>query len=230
MVYRKKRYNRRYKNKTKKFNKYAYAKTDSKNQSKQIVRLNKKIDNVYKALKPELLKVSSSGEFEISSAAPSVLNLKNFIGGDIVGYFKGNYAKYIYFNFKFFFNSANVDLTQGKTLRLVVFQNRIGKGEVPTAEDIFEIHTNSIISSFKDGINNNYKILLDKTYIISSDKDYLYRSYNFKKLIGYNLFTKTTSTNPTYPRGTIYIMFITTQETAFKIKWTSRLGYIDQAK
>ena len=41
MVYRKRRYNRR-KN-TRKFNRYAYAKTDAKSQSKQIVRLNKKI-------------------------------------------------------------------------------------------------------------------------------------------------------------------------------------------
>ena len=50
MVYRKRYYNKRRKN-TRKFNKYVYAKTDSKNQAKQIVRLNKKISNNYEQTK-----------------------------------------------------------------------------------------------------------------------------------------------------------------------------------
>lgn len=227
MVYKKRRYYRRKKN-TKKFNRYAYAKTDSRNQAKQIVKLNKKISNVYKALKPEIVRTTASAEFEINSLAPTILNLKSFIGRDIIGFFKGKYAKYIYFNFNFFFNSGNVDLTQGKTLRVVFFQNRIGMDELPTHADIFQNSSDSIISPFKEGVNNNYKILLSRTYTIPSDKDYLYKSYNFKKLIGLNLLTKTaTSTDSIYPRGTIFVMFITTQTTNYKVKWTSKLGHVD---
>ena len=79
MVYKKRRYNRRYKNKTKRFNKYAYAKTDSRNQAKQIVRLNKRISNVYKALKPEIIKRHGTGEFELSNTSSSIITLKEYM-------------------------------------------------------------------------------------------------------------------------------------------------------
>lgn len=227
MVY-KKRYNTK-KNKTKRFNKYAYAKTDSRNQAKQIVQLNKKISNVYKTLRPELNKITSSGEFNISSSMSVNLPLYKFFGLDgpdkVREFIKGNYSKFIYFNFKFFFNSGSVDLTQGKTLRVVIFQNRNGRDSLPSEAELFQDHTQSIISSFKTGTNENFKILLDKKYIISSDADFLYKSYNFKKLIGYNKLTK--GLTSFYDRGTIFVLFITTQTTEFKISWNSSIGHID---
>ncbi len=229
MVYKKRRYTTK-KNKTKRFNKYAYAKTDSKNQAKQIVQLNKKISNVYKALKPEIIKSYSSGVFNISNASAYVLPLDTMVGltaeGKLYDLFKGNYTKFIYFNFKFFFNSGNIDLTQGKTLRVIIFQNRNGIDTVPVEGDIFQ-DSAAILSSFKEGINNNYKILLNKLYTISSDKDYLYRMYNFKKLIGYNKLAKNTSAVSKYGRGSIFIMFLTTQATEFAIRWNASLGRVD---
>ena len=231
MVYRKRRYNRRYKNKTKKFNKYAYAKTDSKNQAKQIVRLNKKISNVYKTLRGEIRKNISGGELTIQNSSPVILSLKNLMGSSSIelnDVFKGKYTKFIYENFKFFFNSGDIDITQGKTLRVIILQNRIGLEEIPSIEDILNPSgsANYIIAPFKPGINNNYKILLSKIYTISSDRDYLYKSYNFKKIIGYNK-----NISPlvpfTYCKGSIFIIFITTQTKEFKIKWNNTLGYID---
>ena len=228
MAYRKRRYNRRYKNKTKKFNRYAYAKTDSKNQSKQIVRLNKKIDNVYKTLKPEIIKTYATGTFNISSSAPVVLPFESLINASstaaIVDLFKGDYTKFIYYNFKFFFNSGDVDLTKGKTLRIIIFQSRNNLSAAPTASYILSDESQAIISSLVLGINNDYKILLNKTYIISSDRDYLYKTYNFKKLIGYN---KKFGPGSAYGRGSIFIMFITTQTDEFSIKWNSSLGRVD---
>ena len=229
MVY-KKRYNTK-KNKTKKFNKYAYAKTDSKNQAKQIVQLNKKISNVYKALKPEMVKIQNSGEIEVSSSLFGNVLLYHMFGIEgpdkVREYIKGNYSKFIYLNFKFFLNSANVDLTQGKTLRVVIFQNRNGKDSLPGLPELFQDHTQSIVSSFKQGINENYKILLDKKYVISSDADYLFKSYNFKKLIGYNKNAKMTLATSFYERGSIFIYFITTQTTPIKINWNSSIGHVD---
>lgn len=227
MAYKKRRYNRRYKNKTKKFNRYAYAKTDSKNQSKQIVRLNKKIDNVYKTLKPEIIKTYATGEITISSTANVVIPFENLINTgleNLPDIFKGDYTKFIYYNFKFFFNSSDIDLTKGKTLRVIILQNRNNLAVVPTVSNILNDASQGIISSLQLGINNSYKILLNKTYIISSDRDYLFKTYNFKKLIGYN---KKYGPGPAYGRGSIFIMFITTQTEQFKIKWTSSLGRVD---
>lgn len=229
MAYKKRRYNTK-KNKTKRFNKYAYAKTDSRNQAKQIVRLNKKIDNVYKTLKQEIIKNSHTGEIKISSASAVVIPFDTLLNTDFTTYvefFKGNYTKFIYFNFKFFFNSGNVDLTKGKTLRIIIFQNRYGLDAVPTTANLLQDETQGILSAFKEGINNNYKILLNKLYTISSDKDYLYKSYNFKKLIGYNRLAKYTTANSKYGRGSIFVMFITTQAEEFSIKWNSSLGRVD---
>ena len=231
MVYRKRRYNRRYKNKTKKFNKYVYAKTDSRNQAKKIVRLNKKISNVYKTLRGEIRKNISGGELTIQNSSPAVLSLKNLMGSssiDLNEVFKGKYTKFIYENFKFFFNSGDIDITQGKTLRVIIFQNRNGLEEIPNIEDILNPSgsANYIIAPFKPGINNNYKILLSKVYTISTDRDYLYKSYNFKKIIGYNK-NGSPIVPSTYCKGSIFIMFFTTQTKEFKIKWNNTLGYID---
>lgn len=231
MAYKKRRYNRRYKNKTKKFNRYAYAKTDSKNQSKQIVRLNKKIDNVYKSLRGEIRKNVVSGQLAIKNSSPAILDLKTLLGSsemDLNTVFKGMYTKFIYENFKFFFNSGDVDLTQGKTLRVIIIQNRKYLEAVPSIDEIlaYADTTSYILAPFRNGINNNYKILLNKTYNISSDRDYLYKSYNFKKLIGYNK-TGSTGVPPKYCKGSIFIIFITTQTTEFKIKWYNTLGCIE---
>lgn len=233
MVYRKRRYNRRYKNKTKKFNKYAYAKTDSKNQAKQIVRLNKKISNVYKSLRGEIKKNIANGQLTISNSAPVIVPLTTLIGSssyNLNDLFKGVYTKFIYENFKFFFNSGNIDLTQGKTLRVIIVQNRNGLEDVPLINTILNPSgtdtTAYMIAPFKNGINNNYKILLNKTYTISSDRDYLYKSYNFKKLIGYNKISNA-SVPSKFSKGSIFIIFITTQTTEFEIKWNNTLGYID---
>ena len=231
MVYRKRRYNRRYKNKTRKFNKYAYAKTDSRNQAKQIVRLNKKISNVYKSLRGEIKKNNTGGQLTISNSAPVIVSLKELLGSssvDLNNVFKGVYTKFIYENFKFFFNSGDIDITQGKTLRVIIIQNRVGLAAAPEINAILNpsASTQYIIAPFKNGINNNYKILLNKTYTISSDRDYLYKSYNFKKIIGYNKLSNSAPLS-TYGRGSIFIIFITTQTKEFEIKWNNTLGYID---
>ena len=232
MVYRKyRRYTKSKQQQKKRFNKYAYNKTDAKSQSKQIVRLNKKIDNVYKSLRGEIKKNITNGEITISNSAPAIVSLKELLGSssvDLNETFKGVYTKFIYENFKFFFNSGDVDITQGKTLRVVIVQNRNGLSAVPEINKILNPSSGMgyMIAPFVNGINNNYKILLNKTYTISSDKDYLYKSYNFKKLIGYNKISSSGAPSE-FSKGSIFIIFITTQTTDYKIKWYNTLGYID---
>lgn len=228
MAYKKRRYNRRYKNKTKKFNKYAYAKTDSKNQSKQIVRLNKKIDNVYKTLKPEIIRKNLSGSVNVSSETPQKITMYDLLGNQYPSQiFKGDYAKFIYFNFKLFFNPASVDLTQGKSFRIVILQNKYGQADAPTSTEIFNNPTNAygVFSPFKDDIHIKYKILLSRVVNISSDKDFLYRSYNFKKLIS---FKKMSGENLNFNRGSIFIIiYCPNAQTELAINWTSKFGYVD---
>lgn len=218
MVY-KKRYNRR-KNTTKNFNKYAYNKTDAKSQSKQIVSLNKKINKIYKNIKPEIQRFNHSDSFVLGSDAPTVLSYATMLGQNPTSYFKGNYAKHIYFNFKMFFNPGGVDLTKGRSFRIVILQTR--QQTTPDAS-IFDATSDfKIFSPFKDNITLKYKILLSKVYTISSDRDMFYRSFNFKKLLPY----KKTSDGQMY--GFFYVMFIAPpgqDNTTFY--YTSKIGLVD---
>lgn len=230
MVYRKRRYNRRYKNKTKKFNRYAYAKTDSKNQSKQIVRLNKKINNVYRTLKPEIIRINANGGVDVSETSPVIIPFTKFIdlgSGTVSDFFKGNFAKFIYFNYRIYVNPGSADLTSGKSIRVVILQNKYPLAAAPTAAELFNISSTSygVFSPFKDDIHLKYKILLSKVSIVSSDRDMLYRSYNFKKLINYK---KTTGDTSTYPRGCIFVcIFAPYDQASLNIAWTSKFGYVD---
>ena len=228
MAYRKRRYNRRYKNKTKKFNKYAYAKTDSKNQSKQIVRLNKKINNVYKTLKPEIIRINASAGLDVSESSPVIIPFTTFISSSsVIDKFKGNFAKFIYFNYRLYVNPGAADLTSGKSIRVVILQNKYPLAAAPTAAELFNISSTSygVFSPFKDDIHLKYKILLSKVSIISSDRDMLYRSYIFKKLINYK---KTTGDTSTYPRGCIFVcVFAPYNQASLNFAWTSKFGYVD---
>ena len=226
MVYRK-RYNRRYKNKTKKFNRYAYAKTDSKNQAKQIVRLNKKISNVYRTLKPEIIKKNNNGQVAAGAESINTVPFETLINSDLASVFKGNYAKFIYFNFRVFFNPTSTDLTQGKSFRIVILQNKYPIAAAPTATEIFNNPSNTygVFSPFKDDIHLKYKILLSKVIFISSDKDFFYRSFNFKKLINYK---KTSGNELKYQRGCIFVsVYAPYAQSELAFNWTSKFGYVD---
>ena len=218
MVY-KKRYNNKRRKNTRKFNKYVYAKTDSRNQAKQIVSLNKKINKIYKNVKPEIQRFNHGDSFVLTSANPTVLDYETMLGQTASTYFKGNYAKHIYFNFKMFFNPGGTDLTKGRSFRIVILQT---KQQATPDASIFQKSDFKIFSPFKDNITLKYKILLSKVYFISSDKDMFYRSFNFKKLLPY----KKTSDGQTY--GFIYIMFMAPpdqENTTFY--YTSKIGLVD---
>lgn len=218
MAYRKyRRYTKSKQNK--RFNKYAYNKTDAKSQSKQIVSLNKKINRIYKNTKPEIQKFNHSESFSLSPDTPKVLAYETFLGKTASTYFKGTYAKNVYFNFKLFFNPGASDLTKGRSFRIIILQSR--QETIPDI-NILQNPEFKIFSPFKDEITRKYKILLSKVYVVSSDKDMFYRSYNFKNLLPY----KKTSDGQTF--GFIYVMFILSPgQDATTIYYTSKLGVID---
>ena len=228
MVYKKRGY-RKARKTTKKFNKYVYAKTDSRNQAKQIVRLNKKISNVYKTLRPELNKVNNNAIATISQTKPVMLTLTNFLKGtEPMNVFSGNYAKLVYFNFRMFFNPNMRDLTVGHTFRVIVLQTKKGLDVAPTPSDLMRDDSLSwgVCMPFKDNISVQFKILLSRVINISTDKDYLYRSYNFKKLIAYK---KTEGDLFTYPRGSIFVCVLAPKEQGeITFNWSSKLGYVDK--
>lgn len=228
MAYKKRRYNTK-KNKTKRFNKYVYAKTDSRNQAKQIVRLNKKITRVYNTLRPEIIRINNNGQVNTGVTMVSSISFDTLINKtSILETFKGNYAKFIYFNFRLFCNPVSVDITKGKSFRIVILQNRYPIAEAPSPTDILEISANTfgVFSPFKDDIHLKYKILISKVFSLSSDKDYLYRSFNFKKLISYK---KTSGDESKYQRGCIFVIIYSPQgeEAGIMFNWTSKFGYVD---
>ena len=226
MAYKKyRRYTRSKQNK--RFNKYAYNKTDAKSQSKQIVSLNKKIDRVYKNLKPEIIRINKQGTSTISQAKPVVINFETLLGDSITNIYKGNYAKNIYFNFRMYYNPNSRDLTQGHTFRVMVIQNRIPLDAAPDAESLFIDSSASwgVFAPFKDNIRNSYKILLSRVMNLSSDRDCLYRAFNFKKLLSYK---KTTGDIAAYPRGCIFVLVLAPSgQSEISFIWTSKLGIVD---
>nr|WAK45956.1 MAG: capsid protein [Chicken virus mg5_2876] len=218
MAYKKRRYNTK-KNKTKRFNKYAYAKTDSKNQAKQIVQLNKKINKIYKNVKPEIKRFDHSDTVVLGGDVIKVIEYETMLGQTASTYFKGNYAKHIYFNFKMFINPGAADFTKARSYRIVILQT---KQQATPDDSIFASSNFNIFSPFKDNITLKYKILLSKVYTISSDKEMFYRSFNFKKLLSY----KKNSDGQTY--GFIYVMLVAPpgQENT-TIYYTSKIGLVD---
>lgn len=224
----KKRYYKRYRKNTKKFNKYAYAKTDSRNQAKQIVSLNKKISRVYNTLRPEIIRLNYSGQVQASSSAVSTIPFENLINtSSPLELFKGNFARFIYFNFRVFFNPTSTDLTKGHSFRIVILQNKYPIAEAPVAAEIFNNPNNTfgVFSPFKDDIHLKFKILLSKVVNISTDKDFLYRSYNFKKLLNYK---KTSGDTNKYQRGCIFVsVYAPYEQATLSFNWTSKFGYVD---
>lgn len=219
MAYKKRYNNKRRKNR--KFNKYVYAKTDSRNQAKQIVSLNKKINKIYKNVKPEIKRFNKSGDLVLNGDTEQLINYEDMLGQTASTYFKGTYAKHIYFNFKIYINPGAVDFTKARSFRIVILQTR--RQLTPSSSSIFDATSGfKIFSPFKDEITRSYKILLSKIYTLSSDKEMFYRSFNFKKLLPY----KKTSEGQTY--GFIYVMLIAPpgQENT-TIYYTSKIGLVD---
>lgn len=226
MAYKKRYNNKRRKNR--KFNKYVYAKTDSRNQAKQIVSLNKKINNVYKSIKPEIKRINFSGEKTVSGDAFAAHDFTAFIGGTPGTIFQGDYTKFIYFNFRICFNLNGVDLTKGHSFRLIIFQSKFPIATPPNIGDLLDTSgIYGIISPFKNNVGARYKILLSKVINLSSEKDFVYRSYNFKKLIGYKKINGESSAVD-IPRGAIMAYVIApTGQGEVKYYVSSKFGYID---
>lgn len=215
MVY-KKRYNRR-KNTTKKFNRYAYAKTDSRSQSKQIVSLNKKISKVYNNLKPDLkytrdiihsqFTTSGQDSFYSYKIAPTVEEIKQ---------------KYIFLNLKIGFNLTEASKDQGYLFRVAVIQRKQAiTAEAPTIGELFENSdiTYRIISPYKRGITTNYKILYDRVISIPENKDMVIRKVNLKNLMSRIKYGENY-------KGDIYYYIISPKKVDFVITTIYTLGYV----
>lgn len=215
MVYKKRYYNRRRKNR--RFNRYAYAKTDAKSQSKQIVRLNKKISRVYNNLKPDLkytrdtihslFTTSGQDTFYSYKIAPAVEEIKQ---------------KYIFLNLKIGFNITSASKEQGFMFRVAVIQRKQAiAGEAPTIAELFENTdiTYRIISPYKRGINTNYKILYDRVITIPENKDMVIRKINLKNLMSRVKYGENY-------KGDIYYYLISPKKVDFAITTIYTLGYV----
>ena len=220
MAYRKKRYNRRYKNKTKNFNKYAYAKTDSRNQAKQIVKLNKKITNVYKTLKSDLEYTRKIEIFNFGQEQVEGGTAKSAVIVPTTGEIN---QKLVFLNLRFLFNSIASDKTVGQIFRIFAIQQRLpGATQLPDYKTILENTDNisyNIASSFKRNITNKYKILFDKIINIPDYKDVLVRKYNFKRLLSYK------KVNEEY-RGQIYFYIFVPSYVNYSVSLFYNLGSV----
>ena len=220
MAYRKRRYNRRYRNKTKKFNRYAYAKTDSRNQAKQIVKLNKRITNVYKSLKTDLEYTRNIESFNFSSTVSEGGAIKSAV---IVPTTQEINQKLVFLNLRLLFNPVASDKTVGQIFRIFAIQQRLpGVTEIPDYKTLLENTANisyNIASSFKRNITSKYKILFDKIINIPDYKDVIVRKYNFKRLLSYK------KVNEEY-RGQIYFYIFVPAYVNYAVSLFYNLGSV----
>ena len=216
MVYKKRYYNRRRKN-TRKFNRYAYAKTDAKSQSKQIVRLNKKISRVYNNLRPDLKYTRDSINTQFTSSGT-----ETFFSYKIAPTVEEIKQKYIFLNLKIGFNLSSSALTQGHIFRIAIIQRKQAiTAEAPTIEELYETSTTTdrIISPYKRGITTNYKILYDRLVLIPENRDMTFRKINLKNLMSRIKYGENY-------KGDIYYYIISPKKVDFVISTIYTLGYI----
>ena len=169
-------------NRNRKFSKYINKKKSATAQQNQIRTLNKKINRVYKAVKPEIQTVqykdstalsnnpTTGQEFQIPSGQ---LNLPAEI--------KGQTFKYCYLNMRFFFNSLNRDIQRACTARLIIVQNKIPLDDVPEITDLMDdiTLTQQAGQPFRYASSDDF---MDCTYQILMDKAD-HNMYEYKKIL-----------------------------------------------
>ena len=215
MVYKKRYNNKRRKNR--RFNRYVYAKTDSRNQAKQIVRLNKKISRVYNNIKPDLkytrdiintqFTASGADMFHVYKIAPAVEEIKQ---------------KYIFLNLKIGFNLSSSAKDQGYIFRVAIIQRKQAiTAEAPTLTELFETTgtVDKIISPYKRGITTNYKILYDRLISFPENRDMTFRNINLKNLMSRVKYGENY-------KGDIYYYIISPKKVDFVITSIYTLGYV----
>lgn len=193
-----------------------YNKRSSKSQANQIYSLNKKVNAIARANRPDTHILTSnpvSQEFTNSSLATIH---KSFSSGLTP---TGNYCRLLDFKISGTFEYGDnkesfpgIEVPRAGTIRLVIWQSLSSKASstVQSMENLIEISNSgssyelNTMRPFKDGVTGYVKILYDRTYNVSNQ----YPVRPFKVHIK-NLMPMRLETGDNKPRGEIYYGFVT---------------------
>lgn len=193
-----------------------YNKRSAKSQANQIYALNKKVNAIAKANRPDTHILTSNPitqEFTNSSMATVH---KSYASGLIPN---GNYCRLLDFSITGTFEYGDnkeafpgIEAPRAGTIRLIIWQSLSSKASstVQSVDNLIDISNTgagyelNTMRPFKDGVTSYVKILYDRTYTVSDQ----YPVRPFKAYIK-NLMPMRIETGDSKPRGEVYYGFVT---------------------
>lgn len=263
--YSKRYYKKRYKkiNNKYKFSKYnTFKNRSSTDQANQIYSLNKKLNGYIKKTRPETqtkefnaVTIDDSGYGSASYTTivnqPTDAKMWCITPPSVYTTFSGKLSRVIGYSIRGFV-STNYSATFPSTLRLILFSNKAERTGAPLMTEIINYAAGDITDyergPLKTGVTANYKILYDRS-IIMSPSFYRSKTFGFKLRKFKNFRSSTAFTNigispapiieQIYPAGTIFCiaLFInhgyasgsTSAYPAMTLKdFRVKLSYVDQ--
>lgn len=241
MAYRK--YNTYYKKKygyrKKKFTKFnLYKNRSSKSQAYQIYNLNKKINMIEKKTKPEI-KPDFINVFNLSNLTPAAnAVLKRTYNFDFSSVIKGNLLRLqnicLYGNFNAYDNNSSDTTTYTTYLRLIIVQAKTG-GQAPPTELLQNYNDMTFTRSpLCQGFSQTVKLIYDKLYYITNDRNSRNIKVNLKKRldnIRRRLVDNSDPANPVYEYdGNLYAYAYIGNTNGSKITFNlnSKIMYVDE--
>nr|QRV62019.1 putative capsid [ssDNA virus sp.] len=193
-----------------------YSKRNAKSQANQIYTLNKKVNAIARANRPDthiLTNGPISQEFTNSSLATIH---KSYSSGLTPN---GNYCRLLSFKISGTFEYGDnkesfpgIEVPRAGTIRLVIWQSLASKssGNVQNMTDLIDVSNSgasyelNTMRPFKDGVSAFVKILYDRTYTVSDQYPVKPFKVQLNKLMPMRM-----QTGDAGPRGAIYFGFVT---------------------
>lgn len=193
-----------------------YNKRSSKSQANQIYALNKKVNAIARANRPDT-HILTNGPISQQFSNATLASLSKSYASGLTP--TGNYCRLLDFSISGTFEYADnkeaypgVDVPRAGTIRLVIWQSLQTKAssavqEISNLIDLsgtgagYELNT---MRPFRDGVTSYVKILYDKTYTVSDQYPIRLFKVRLNKLMPMRI-----ETGDSKPQGEIYYGFVT---------------------
>ena len=203
MAYGRKRYNYRRRRSSRNLrNRYIYGNKTASAQAKQIATLRNRINYFARRNRPEIKsKYSGSSSFTFSNSSasdawkayPGIYPSSGTSNDQRVGDFIRVKSLTWYFTFEYYDNMValqNQPDSRGGMIRVLILQWKkpVGGSDIPASRDSLledwsdsgSAYTQMSVVPLKTGITENYRVLADKTYTITEDKNQITKKITVK--------------------------------------------------
>lgn len=193
-----------------------YDKRSAKSQANQIYSLNKKVNAIARANRPET-HILVNGPFTHEFTNSSLATIHRTFGTGFTP--TGNYARLLNFTISGTFEYGDnkesfpgIEVPRAGTIRLIIYQalaSKIG-ATMPTVDNLVDISNSgagyelNTMRPLKEGVTSYVKILYDKTYTVSNN----FPVRPFKVRVN-NLLPVRLETGDETPRGALFFGFVT---------------------